>query len=421
MATFKYIIRKNKKSVNRDGTTIIFLRYTHRGTTAYFSSKKKIPIKYWNSNNQTVIRSYKGHSTLNMYLSKFRQKIEDLVNMCMYEGSEPFADVIRNRYDGEKNSTKGKQQKRRKQLNFEQFIKQFIEESKLTKQPSTIKSYNDFNHILNIYKKSRRIKNLTWESFTMYWYYDFMEFYVKERGTSNNTFGKMIKTLKTVLNAATDQGHNNNTEFRNKKFKVYQEEGDHIYLSVDEIAQLLSLDLIEDIKLERVRDIFVVGCYTGLRFSDFKQLSQQNIANDRLQIRTQKTGQLVVIPLHPIVKQILEKYDNNIPRTYCNSVTNRQLKRLGQLAGFNQTIVKTRTYGIQKEETVYQKWELLTTHCARRSFATNLFKQGFPSINIMKITGHKSEKSFMRYIRINEEEIASMLEKHWENDIKLAG
>ena len=67
----------------------------------------------------------------------------------------------------------------------------------------------------------------------------------------------------------------------------------------------------------------------------------------------------------------------------------------------------------RKEES-FLKWELLSTHCARRSFATNLFKQGFPAISIMKITGHKSEKTFMRYIKVTEDEIANMLEDHWQ-------
>ena len=78
-------------------------------------------------------------------------------------------------------------------------------------------------------------------------------------------------------------------------------------------------------------------------------------------------------------------------------------------------------HGTQRVKTTYKKWQLLSTHCARRSFATNLYKQGFPTISIMKITGHKSEKSFMRYIKVTEEEVATMLENHWNENYKLAG
>ena len=412
MASFKYIIRKNKSAVNKDGTTIIFLRYTHRGKTAYFTTKKRIPVDAWNHQMQQVKRSYKGFTTLNIYLSKFRQKQEDIVNKAMFEGVDPTIGYVRTKYDS---NAEGKQKKEliKKSLSFEEFVEIFIEESKRTKKKPTIIGYGDLVRILKIYKKSRRIRTLNWNSFTMVWYYDFMDFYIHERGANNNTFGKMVKTLKTFLNAATQQGYNTNLDFKDKRFKVYQEEVSHIYLNEEEIKRILELDLSDNIKRQTVRDLFVIGCYTGLRFGDFKQINEKNIYDNRLRIKTQKTGKYVVIPFHPIVKQIISRYDGKIPKSYCNLIINKELKEIGKLAGFYESIIQVRTHGIERKETVYEKWQLISSHCARRSFATNLFKQGFPAINIMKITGHKSEKTFMRYIKITEDEVASMLEDHW--------
>ena len=412
MASFKYIIRKNKSAVNKDGTTIIFLRYTHRGKTAYFTTKKRIPVDAWNHQMQQVKRSYKGFSTLNIYLSKFRQKQEDIVNKAMFEGVDPTVDYVRTKYDS---NTEGKQEKEliKKSLSFEEFVEIFIEESKRTKKKPTIIGYGDLVRILKIYKKSRRIRALNWNSFTMDWYYDFMDFYIHERGANNNTFGKMVKTLKTFLNAATQQGYNTSLDFKDKRFKVYQEEVSHIYLNEEEIKRILDLDLSDNTKRQTVRDLFVIGCYTGLRFGDFKQINEKNIYDNRLRIKTQKTGKYVVIPFHPIVKQIISRYDGKIPKSYCNLIINKELKEIGKLAGFYESVIQVRTHGIERKETVYEKWQLISSHCARRSFATNLFKQGFPAINIMKITGHKSEKTFMRYIKITEDEVASMLEDHW--------
>jgi integrase len=420
MATFKYIIRKNKSSINKDGTTIIFLRYTHRGSTVYFTSKKRIPVMYWEHEGQRVKRSYKGFSTLNMYLSKFKQKIEDIVNKAMFEDIEPTADFVRNQYDIQKNVAGGKQGKRLTSLNFEKFAVQFIQESSIVRKPSTIRSYSEFINILQLYKKSRFLRKLNWESFTMDWYYDFMEFYVQERGANNNTFGKMIKTLKTFLNAATDQGYNNCLTYRDKRFKVYQEEVTHIYINEYEIQQLLDIDYSDNQKRQAIRDLFVIGCYTGLRFGDFKQINENNISNDRLRIKTHKTGKYVVIPLHPTVKQIIEKYNGKLPHSYCCSIVNAELKLIGKKAKFYDTVTQVRTHGTQRKETIFEKWQLLSTHCARRSFATNLFKQGFPAISIMKITGHKSEKTFMRYIKVTEDEVATMLEQHWSNSFSKA-
>ena len=121
----------------------------------------------------------------------------------------------------------------------------------------------------------------------------------------------------------------------------------------------------------------------------------------------------MVIPFHPFVKTLLDKYNGKLPTIYCNQTINSELKQIGKLAGLNAQIVKVRTFGIERREEVFEKWQLLSSHCARRSFATNLFKQGFPAISIMKITGHKSEKTFMKYIKVTESETADMLEKHW--------
>jgi len=346
-----------------------------------------------------------------MFLSKFRQRIEEYVNKALYEGIEPTSDYIRSKYDSKKSK---RQQDSTKQLSFEEFSDKFIEESKKTKKAPTIKSYDDFMRILKMYKKSRKRRKLIWSDFDMEFYYDFMEFYIEERGASNNTFGKMIKTLKTFLNAGVEQGYNKSLTFRDKRFKVYQEEVSNIYLNEDELKRLLSIDYENNLKRRTIRDLFVIGCYTGLRFGDFKQINEKNISNNRLRVKTQKTGKYVVIPLHPIVKDIILQYNGALPTSYCNSVVNAELKHIGQDAGLDEIIVKVRTHGINRKEKSFLKWELLSTHCARRSFATNLFKQGFPAISIMKITGHKSEKTFMRYIKVTEDEIANMLEDHWQ-------
>ncbi len=418
MPTLKYIIRKNKSALNKDGTTLIFLRYTHKGKTAYFTSKKRIPVNYWEQNNQRVKRSYKGFTTYNIYLSKFRQKVEDIINKAMLDDIEPTTKYVRKQYDLINELVEEKWEKQRKALDFEQFGKLFVDESKRTKKPPTIRSYNDFLNILDLYKKSRRINKLEWSDFNMTWYFDFMDFYITERGANNNTFGKMVKTLKTFLNAGFDQGHNTDLGYKDKRFRVYQEEVTHIYLNEDEIQKMLQLDLSSNIKRQTVRDLFVIGCYTGLRFGDFKQIDNKNIKDGRLRVKTQKTGQFVVIPFHPIVKGIIDRYNGLLPKAYCNNVINKELKSIAREAGFIDTVIQVRTHGIERKETVYEKWQLVSTHCARRSFATNLFKQGFPSINIMKITGHKSEKTFMRYIKVTEDEVASMLELHWENNLK---
>jgi integrase len=137
-----------------------------------------------------------------------------------------------------------------------------------------------------------------------------------------------------------------------------------------------------------------------------------------ISLRTQKTNELVTIPVHPMVDDIMKKYKgvfaNSLPPAFANQVMNRNLKELGKLAQLNEGVIISKTIGGKKINQTFKKRELITTHTARRSFATNLYLQEFPAISIMKITGHKSEKNFMNYIKMTPHQNAEKLRKHWE-------
>ncbi len=204
--------------------------------------------------------------------------------------------------------------------------------------------------------------------------------------------------------------------FKMPALKVSWEEVHNVYLNESELAHLWALDLSNQPRLERVRDLFLVGCWTGLRFSDFTNLRPENIIGSIAQIQTQKTGEVVTIPIHPIVRQILNKYSGNLPREISNQKMNGYLKEISQLASFDEKGIATITKGGSKTSSFKAKWERVSTHTARRSFATNQYKAGFPSILLMKITGHKTEKAFLKYIKVDQEEAAQQLAKLWENN-----
>jgi integrase len=237
-----------------------------------------------------------------------------------------------------------------------------------------------------------------------------------ELGLTDNTFGKYIATLKGFVHAAAQRGHKINKEVNTKEFKVITEDVDKIYLSNDEIKKIYKLNLRKDKRLERVRDVFILDCYLGLRFSDISSLTSKNISEVDgkaiIKMRTQKTGADVVFPIHPTVKKILEKYKNELPNNISNQKTNDFLKEIGELAGIDDNVIVYKTIGGIRKRLEYKKYQLITTHTARRSFATNTFKMGVPTISIMKMTGHLTEESFIRYIRISQEENALALMKH---------
>jgi len=304
-----------------------------------------------------------------------------------------------------------KETKKKKQTFFE-FIKSFIEERKNIKSDGTIKAYQNILNCLKNYCEEKKCK-LDFEDIDLTFYNSFVNYLTNDLKMAQNTIGNKIKNLKVIMNEASDRGLNKNLEFKNKKFKKVSEDNDKIYLNTAELQQIYSKDLSNIKHLERVRDLFVLGCYTGLRFSDFTQIVKENILEgNKIKIRTQKTNELVVIPVHPFVKEILEKYDGNIPAPISNQKMNEFLKKVGEEAEIKEMIMSSITRGGIMERNTTEKYNLITTHTARRSFATNLYLADVPAITIMKITGHKTDKSFLRYIRISQEENANKLLNH---------
>ena len=251
-------------------------------------------------------------------------------------------------------------------------------------------------------------------------FYDNYKLFLEKKGLALNTIGKKITVLKIFLNEATARGINTNLKYQSSRFRAVTEEADNIYLSVDELEKIKSLDLSDKPKLDKVRDLFLIGCWTGLRFSDWNKVNPQN---GFITLKQQKTGQPVVIPVHPNVKAILEKYSGNLPKPISNQKFNEYLKQVARLADFKEAITRQITRGGKTETTIKHKWQLVTTHTARRSFATNMYKTGIPSITIMAVTGHRTETAFLKYIKVTPQEHAEKMRDMWlssGNHLKVA-
>ena len=130
-------------------------------------------------------------------------------------------------------------------------------------------------------------------------------------------------------------------------------------------------------------------------------------------MQQRKTNNYVTIPLHPVFREIWERW-GGIPPVISNQKFNNYVKLVCKAARIRERVLKSITKGGRKTTTAYEKWQLVSSHTGRRSFATNLYKSGFPSISIMKITGHKTEAAFLKYIKVSPDDHARMLARHWE-------
>lgn len=187
-----------------------------------------------------------------------------------------------------------------------------------------------------------------------------------------------------------------------------------VYLTMDELKRIAELKLSGF--LENTRDCFLIGCYTGLRYSDYSNVSSANIQKvdnmDVIVIVTQKTNQKVYIPIHPFIRAVLEKNGGQFPKASSNQKTNEGVKKICKLAEIDQKIILTEYKGGRNKRTdqEVEKWELVSSHTARRTFATNMYLSGdVPTRSIMAITGHKTEKSFMLYIVLDSQEHSSIV------------
>lgn len=233
----------------------------------------------------------------------------------------------------------------------------------------------------------------------------------KVKGLSHNTIAKDITFLKGFLNKAVSLGLSSNLVHKHDDFSFSEKETDAVYLKENELIDLFNFK-IDNSKLEHTKDLFTFGAFTGLRFSDYSNVKPENIIKEDgdlyIKIRTQKTGELVYIPCHPIVLQIFEKYSerpNRLPKTLSNQKFNDYIKDVCKLAGMTEK-------GRLTTDPDKELWECISSHTARRSFATNLFLEGIEPKIIMKITGHKTEKAFNAYIRVSKLDTAKKLSAH---------
>ena len=238
----------------------------------------------------------------------------------------------------------------------------------------------------------------------------FTVFLTKSKGYAANTVVKYGRTLRLFLRRAKDAGHPVNDQVFSRRLALKEEPSEQVYLTADELTAFYRLDLSRRPGLERARDLFIVGAWTGLRFGDLSRLQPEHVEGDRIRIPTAKTGKEVRIPLHPFVRAIMAKYGGHVPSGISNQKQNDYLKEAAALVPELQTkIMVGRTKGGVRREGARAKWQQVTTHTARRSFASNFYRDGVPARTIMAITGHTTEQSFMRYIRLNNEEHADIM------------
>jgi len=413
-------VRFNLKS--EPDPRLIYLAFRVEGKKFQYSTSQKIPARFWDKDKcrARVTRQFPAARALNDLLDTLERTCQDA-----------YRDFIRDRYGSDDRPTwKELRGYLRRALDeammrdiasepekdFFAFVEALIEErDKLPEwKPGTVSVYRTTLKHLREFERQWR-KRITFETIDLEFAADFRE-YLYGKGISTNHVHNLIQRLRVFLNEATERGINENMAFKSKRFQIQKESVQDIYLTVEELAQFYHLDFTHPYQ-QRTRDAFIIGAFTGLRYSDFTAIKPENLTEVDgtrvIQITTKKTGQRVTVPVHPFVSAILERNGGAPPRRISNQKMNEYLKECAQLAPWGDDLVPiTRNRGGRRYTVNKKKWRLVTTHTARRSFATNAYKAGVPSITIMSITGHKTEKEFLKYIKVGSEEHARIMAGH---------
>ena len=443
------------------------------GTSYQINQMASTPIetyaKYWNSkegkNNLVTPKTGKGRPVIGNVVLEETERLnaelllinEKINSACQYVGKQVilipndqisigWLKLTLDKYFNPQNY--GLTEKRPTTL-FE-YIEEFIKKVPTRKDTKTgrivskdvgVKYQNSFDKLKEFAVYDRK-PDYSFDSLDIDFYDRYINF-LQARGYTTNTVGRFVKELKAILSQATREGINKSNAY--KDFIVLREDIDNVFLTESELMKIKNADLnkspkeikqileeqakkfdmeLEEVdytdnwrvyqsSLDKVRSFFLLLAWTGCRFSDLEKIQSQDINDKFLTFRQQKTNTKVVIPIHPVVKEIFEKYDYTIASPISNQKFNDYIKIVCMLAGIDSPSSITRTEGGIRKTSTYPKWKLVSSHTGRRCFCTNQYLRGLPVLMIMKISGHKSEKSFLKYIKVSEEEHARMMAEKW--------
>lgn len=417
MASLKFYIRPSSKSL----TAAIRIRYSiSRDNIMYCTTPLVVTTSLWDEKKEKVkLRvlsrtesklPVEDHNALigkvneiNKEREQFNSKLDDLKTIItdrFNKGGEVSGNWLLNIVNEFFNP------KEEKILSLNEFIPYYIEKlesGEIQKKRGgkvslgTIKSYKGFYVQFQNFQKDKHI-DINYSDVTIDILNRFRAYLSEDRAYSTNTVGRMVKIFKTMMLASRKRKFHDNRNIDDSDFVASYEQVDNVYLSEERINILYSMDLSNRPAWEKVRDVFIVGCLTGQRVSDYKRISKKMIVTlnnglEYIKLKQIKTGTIVFIPLDYRVSDILNKYDGRLPNVYDQKI-NDYIKLVCEEAGFTERIFEQRFC------------DQVKTHTARRSLCTNMYLARCSLSDIMAVSGHGSEAQLKTYLKLSDEEKA---------------
>ena len=400
-----------KSTSNPKDERLIYVTFRYDGSKSPFkySTGEKVPSKYWDKKSQKVknVNASAKYIDINKRLSSLSDQIKNI-----YKDSN--GNISRDDFREALNILRGKVRlaEPKQKDTFISFTERYIKQRQEspTGQRGTWKTWQNTLNIIKDYAKTIGHYNLKNDSYSLNFNHidwdfrvDFVNYLYNTKNHSINYASKVIQVLTQFLNEANRREISDIKIHKVKGWHIKKTKVPKFRLTFDELNQL-NKGNTDDPYTDRERlavDLFLIGSYSGLRYSDFSRLKPENIIIDEgikmIDIRTKKVDEDVVIPIFPVLESILDRYDYAPPYLHDQGL-NIAIKVAATKAKIERTVIWHHTTGGIKQQDEFCIKDKISSHCARRSFASNFYELGIPAAHLMKITSHSTEKQFFTYI-----------------------
>ncbi len=411
----------NIKEPNKDGESLILFSayFKNEGRKFVYSTGEKIHPNEWNFDNREP-KNLNGrtdeanrHRVIKRQLDRYSNFFSDTIQSYKLANRDIIVSDIKNDFDAEFKRTSAISS------NFFDVYEVFITEKKNdytegANSETTIKRYEYNKKLISDFQDHRK-KKIHFNEINKSFYNSFIEFCVSTKSHSANTLRRNVGLFKTFLYWSLENGHTYKTDFQ--KFKAPKaQQTDEVALTLDQVKEVFEFDLSDKLKLEKVRDLFVFGCATGMRISNYSKVAKKDIQSGMIKVRDQKnTDKTLEVPLNDFSTYILKKYDYQLPKI-SNQKFNDYIKEVFKLIGYDEQIKKSIKIGKDIIEQINPLYERISSHTARRSFITIMKNKKIPDKVIMSYTGHRSLEVFNKYYKPNNEDRKEFMQTVWSAD-----
>ena len=413
---------RKKNGVLITGNVPIRMRVNFASKRIEFTTGYRIDSAKWDTDKQRVKNGCSNKlkqsaSEINASLLECYTEIQSIFKRFEVEDVMPTPEQIKEAFNAlhKPVSEEPKPKKEALPCDFFQVFDDFVEDCG-RQNNWTDSTFEKFAAVKNHLTNFR--EGLTFEFFDERGLNDYVGYLRDVKEMRNTTIGKQLSFLKWFLRWAFKKGVHQNNAYDSYKPKLKSTQKKIIFLTWDELNRLREFKIPSNKQaLERVRDVFLFQCFTGLRYSDVFNLRRSDIKGDHIEVTTVKTSDSLIIELNNHSKAILDKYkdvafeNDKVLPVITNQKMNDYLKELAEMAGIDEPVRQTYYKGNERIDDVTPKYALLGTHAGRRTFICNALALGIPPQVVMKWTGHSDYKAMKPYIDIADDIKANAMSK----------